>query len=78
MPEMGDLAQGGSQVGPRFVKLAESAGLPALDLSPVLSRSRLEEISYPRDGHLKPEGNQLAAAAIALTLTGSAGVPPRS
>lgn len=65
MPEQGDLAHGGSQIGPRFLRLAAEAGLPALDLAPVLLREPLRQVYYSRDGHLRPRGNQLAAQAVA-------------
>lgn len=68
MPEMGDLAKGDSKIGARFTELARQAGLPALDLSPLLAKEPLGEISYPRDGHLKSAGNRLAAVAIAKAL----------
>lgn len=76
MPEVGDLARGDSPVGRRFLDLAEKAGLPAVDLSPALTQQPFGEISYSRDGHLKPEGNRVAAVAIAGAFAGSASVPP--
>lgn len=68
MPEQGDLAHGGSKVGPRFLELARAAGLPALDLSPALQKEPLRQVFYARDGHLRPRGNHLAAQAMAAAL----------
>lgn len=69
MPEQGDLAHGGSQIGPRFLRLAAEAGLSALDLAPVLLREPLRQVYYSRDGHLRPRGNQLAAEALAEAIS---------
>lgn len=68
MPEQGDLAQGGSQIGPRFLALAQDKNLTALDLAPTLKSEDAIKVYYPRDGHLKRYGNQLAARAIAESL----------
>lgn len=77
MPEQGDLAQGGSQIGPRFLALAQGKNLPALDLAPTLKSEDAIKVYYPRDGHLKGYGNQLAARAIAESLE-SAELDPSS
>ncbi len=68
MPESGDLAKGDPKVGARFLALAAEAGIPALDLSPVLQSEALEMVYYPRDGHLQKRGNQLAADAVVRAL----------
>ena len=58
--------------------VAEAAGVPVVDLLPLLRQTHDRALYFPRDGHWTPAGHMVAAASLVDVVIGAASRDPRA